>query len=66
MAARLNYNVGFEKFEKTVQLEAGSGAPAEVRQGFSEARDRFSQGGRSRSGHERGLEHDRLHQPAAG
>ena len=50
MAARLNYNIGFERFEKSVQLETagaslkGSEARAnqeQVRQGFSEAREHF-------------------------
>ncbi len=41
MSARLNYNVGFEKFEKTMQLEAGKGDPAAMRQGFSAAREKF-------------------------
>lgn len=50
MAARLNYNVGYERFEKALQREnAGSalrGAAAResqqaVRQGLTEARERF-------------------------
>lgn len=41
MAARLNFNVGFERFEKTAQLEAGKGAPAEVMDGFRSAREKF-------------------------
>lgn len=41
MSARLNYNVGFERFEKARQLEAGKGSQAEVRQGFIEAREKF-------------------------
>ncbi len=47
MAARLNYNVGFERFEKTQQLEAagGKGKAREnqdaIRQGYTEARERF-------------------------
>lgn len=50
MKARLNYNLGFERFEKTQQLEAGAsgltGSKAEearqqVLQGYSEARERF-------------------------
>lgn len=49
MKARLNYNLGYELFEKAVKLEnsaAGSGAKAraaepEVKQGFAEAREHF-------------------------
>lgn len=41
MAARLNYNMGFEKFEITVKLEGAKGTPADVKQGFREARDKF-------------------------
>ncbi|MEO6078381.1 MAG: tetratricopeptide repeat protein [Steroidobacteraceae bacterium] len=41
MSARLNYNLGFERFEKTQQLEAKAGAPADVRQGYTEAREKF-------------------------
>jgi tetratricopeptide (TPR) repeat protein len=50
MQARLQYNLGFEAFEKTTQLEAAgaalSGAKAEqnaqaVREGFRKARDNF-------------------------
>src|SRR6188474_885479 len=41
MSARLNYNVGFERFEKARQLEASKGAPAEVKQGFRDAREKF-------------------------
>jgi Flp pilus assembly protein TadD len=41
MSARLNYNVGFERFEKTRQLEASNGSQAQVRQGFIEAREKF-------------------------
>lgn len=50
MAARLNYNVGFERFENTKKLEMTAGAlqgaasranDAEVRKGYAEARERF-------------------------
>ncbi len=50
MSARLNYNVGFEAFEKTQRLEMQAGSlkgaalrrhEAEVRKGYSEARERF-------------------------
>jgi tetratricopeptide (TPR) repeat protein len=41
MSARLNYNVGFERFEKARQLEAGNGAQAEIKQGFRDAREKF-------------------------
>jgi tetratricopeptide (TPR) repeat protein len=50
MAARLNYNVGFERFEKTKQLEMAAGSlkgaearanAAEVRNGYVEAREKF-------------------------
>src|SRR5688500_88095 len=41
MSARLNYNVGFERFEKARQLEAGDGAQAEIKQGFRDAREKF-------------------------
>jgi tetratricopeptide (TPR) repeat protein len=50
MSARLNYNVGFEAFEKTQRLEMQAGNlkgaalrrhEAEVRKGYSEARERF-------------------------
>jgi tetratricopeptide (TPR) repeat protein len=50
MASRLNYNVGFERFEATRKLEMGAGElkgaqardlDGRVRQGFREARDRF-------------------------
>ncbi len=41
MAARLNYNLGFESYENTLKLEAGSPNAPAVRQGYTEARDRF-------------------------
>jgi tetratricopeptide (TPR) repeat protein len=41
MSARLNYNVGFERFEKARQLEASKGSQAEVKQGFRDAREKF-------------------------
>lgn len=50
MTARLNYNVGFEDFEKATRLELQVGTKkgaelraleAEVRKGFSSARERF-------------------------
>jgi tetratricopeptide (TPR) repeat protein len=41
MQARLNYNVGFERFENARKLEAAKGAPAEVKAAFREARERF-------------------------
>jgi tetratricopeptide (TPR) repeat protein len=50
MSGRLNYNVGFERFENTRKLElSGAGVAgaearqreAEVRKGFSEAREKF-------------------------
>jgi tetratricopeptide (TPR) repeat protein len=41
MSARLNYNLGFEKYEKTLLLEAGSPAAPAVKEGYGEARDRF-------------------------
>ncbi|MFO7324496.1 MAG: tetratricopeptide repeat protein [Pseudomonadota bacterium] len=50
MSARLNYNVGFETFEKTQRLEMQAGSlkgaalrrhEAEVRKGYAEARERF-------------------------
>jgi tetratricopeptide (TPR) repeat protein len=49
MKARLNYNLGYEIFEKTVQMEnaaAGSSAKAraaepDVKKGFAEAREHF-------------------------
>jgi tetratricopeptide (TPR) repeat protein len=50
MSARLNYNIGFERFEKTQALEASAsglgGAKArdaqqQVRVGYGEARERF-------------------------
>jgi tetratricopeptide (TPR) repeat protein len=48
MSGRLNYNVGFERFENTRKLElTGAGGAyarareAEVRKGFSEAREKF-------------------------
>ncbi len=41
MAARLNYNMGFERFEKTQALEANSPASPEIKKGYAEARERF-------------------------
>jgi tetratricopeptide (TPR) repeat protein len=50
MAARLNYNVGFERFENTRKLELAAGSlkgavaqanEAEVRRGYTEAREKF-------------------------
>lgn len=50
MAARLNYNVGFERFENTKKLEMAGGRlsgaaaranAAEVRKGYTEAREKF-------------------------
>ena len=50
MKARLNYNIGFERFEKTQQLESSAsgltGAKArdaqqQVKEGYSEAREHF-------------------------
>jgi tetratricopeptide (TPR) repeat protein len=41
MSSRLNYNVGFERFESTKRLEMAGGATAEVRKGFAEAREKF-------------------------
>ncbi|MEO8313522.1 MAG: tetratricopeptide repeat protein [Pseudomonadota bacterium] len=41
MSARLNYNVGFERFETARKLEASKGAQAEVKQGFRDAREKF-------------------------
>jgi tetratricopeptide (TPR) repeat protein len=41
MSARLNYNVGFERFEKARQLETSGGGQAEVKQGFRDAREKF-------------------------
>jgi tetratricopeptide (TPR) repeat protein len=50
MAARLNYNVGFERFEAAKKLEltgaslkgaAAKANAAEVRKGFTEAREKF-------------------------
>lgn len=41
MNARLNYNVGFERFENARKLEAAKGAQAEVKQAFRDARERF-------------------------
>ncbi len=50
MTARLNYNVGFEDFEQTQRLEMQSGSlkgaalrahEAEVRKGYTAARERF-------------------------
>ena len=41
MAARLNYNLGFERFEKTQQLEATSPTSPEVKKGYAEAREKF-------------------------
>lgn len=50
MSARLNYNVGFERFENTKKLEMASGGlkgaqlrehEAAVRKGFTEAREKF-------------------------
>jgi Flp pilus assembly protein TadD len=41
MSARLNYNLGFERFEKTQKLEAGSPNAPAVREGYAEARDKF-------------------------
>jgi tetratricopeptide (TPR) repeat protein len=41
MSARLNYNVGFEKFENARKLEAGNGPASEVKQGFRDAREKF-------------------------
>lgn len=50
MAARLNYNVGFERFESTKKLEMAGGSlagaaaranAAEVRQGYTESREKF-------------------------
>ena len=50
MSARLNYNVGFEDFEKTQRLEMQAGSlkgaalrahEAEVRKGYTAARERF-------------------------
>lgn len=50
MLARLNYNLGFERFEQTQQLEMGAGAlkgaqareaQQAVRKGYTEARERF-------------------------
>jgi tetratricopeptide (TPR) repeat protein len=41
MSARLNYNMGFEKFENAMKLESGKGTEVAVRQGFVEAREKF-------------------------
>jgi tetratricopeptide (TPR) repeat protein len=41
MVARLNYNLGFERFENTQKLEATSPAAPAVREGYAEARDKF-------------------------
>lgn len=41
MSARLNYNVGYTKFESAQKLEAAKGPQADVKQGFREARDKF-------------------------
>jgi tetratricopeptide (TPR) repeat protein len=50
MSARLNYNIGFERFEKVKQAELTAGElkgtplrqhETEVRQGYTEARERF-------------------------
>lgn len=50
MTARLNYNIGFERFEKIRQAELAAGElrgaqlrqhETELRQGFTEARERF-------------------------
>ncbi len=41
MAARLNYNLGFERFEKTQALEAGSPTSPDVKKGYAEAREKF-------------------------
>lgn len=41
MAARLSYNLGFERFEKTQQLEATTPASPDVKKGYAEARERF-------------------------
>ena len=41
MAARLSYNLGFERFEKTQQLEATSPTSPEVKKGYAEAREKF-------------------------
>jgi tetratricopeptide (TPR) repeat protein len=41
MGARLNYNVGYAKFEDAQKLEAAKGPQADVKQGFREARDKF-------------------------
>ncbi len=73
MKARLNYNLGYELFEKALQLEnssAGSAAKAraadpEVKKGLAEGARAFSQRGRRRSQHEGGLEPAGLHQSPA-
>lgn len=48
MSARLNYNVGFERFEKTQRMDMGTGGKgagralgADARAGYTEARERF-------------------------
>jgi protein O-GlcNAc transferase len=45
MSARLNYNMGFERFEQATQQElhtaAKAGTPADVLRGFTEAREKF-------------------------
>lgn len=50
MTSRLNYNVGFERFENTKKLEMAGGSlsgaaartnAAEVRKGYAEAREKF-------------------------
>lgn len=41
MSARLNYNLGFERFEKVKQLESGKAPASEVRQGYADAREKF-------------------------
>jgi Flp pilus assembly protein TadD len=41
MSARLNYNLGFERFEKTKLLETQSGKQSDIKEGYSEARDKF-------------------------
>jgi tetratricopeptide (TPR) repeat protein len=59
MAARLNYNVGFERFESTKKLEMASGGltgtaaranATEVRQGYTEAREKFRAAATANSG----------------
>lgn len=41
MSARLNYNMGFEKFESAMKLESGKGSQSAMRQAFVEAREKF-------------------------